>query len=73
MYGERLKAILLKYADRTGQNIVYPNEAYGYGRLNLHNIPLESGVLAMNLKNEKDGFNQEDEFKYYDKIEKKKI
>lgn len=70
MYGDRLKAILLKFANRNGQNIAYPNDVYGYGRLDLDNIPLESGAMVMNI-DEKDGFNKADEFKYYGKIEKK--
>lgn len=71
MYGDRLKAVLLKYANRSGQNIVYPNDVYGYGRLDLDNIPLESGAMVMNI-DEKDEFNKKDEFKYYEKIYDKK-
>jgi subtilisin family serine protease len=68
MYGDRVKAILLKFANRNSQNLLYPNDVYGYGRLDLDNIPLESGVLVMNFNDEKNKYNPKDEFKHYDKF-----
>ncbi len=49
MYGEKIKGLLRKYAERSG-NIEYPNPEWGYGRLCFRNIYNNlGGIAAMNI------------------------
>lgn len=50
LYGEKLKASLLKGANRLDKNLTYPNESWGYGTLCLFNSLNNQGYQRSNIE-----------------------